>query len=230
MRHKLKNHGLTILIAAVVAAVTAGGPVIARTVADFARNADRVDGRHAVGPRASLQKRAGKVVATNKKGRLPNNIIRKAPRAREADRVGGFGPTAFVHKCLPGAIRGQAHIPEDVGPDFEPVPGFSTTHGGPVNVDGTNCHVGGATARRVGTGIYDARLALVAWSCTEPMPANIITAVVSVQSAQPLLATYEPHCENNAVYVRVRITDLNGVTQDAPSSVVLLDENGIPIP
>lgn len=230
MRHKLKNHFLTILIAAVVAAVTAGGPVIARTVADFARNADRVDGRHAVGPRVSLQKRAGKVVATNKKGRLPNNIIRKAPRARDADRLGGFGPTAFVHGCQPGALRGQAHVPQDVGSTFERVPGFGTTFGGPVNLDGTNCHVGEAMARRVAPGTYEARLALVAWTCTEPLPDDIVTAIVSVQSAEPLVPTYEPACENNSVSVRVRIADLNGAAQDAPFTVALLDENGIPIP
>lgn len=229
MKHQLKNHGPTFLIAAVVAAVTAGGPVLARSVADFARNADKVDGRHAVGATPSSQKRGGKLVATNR-GRLPNNIIRKAPAARDADRLGGFGPSAFVRPCLPGAIRGQALIPGSVGLNFEPVSGFSTIYGGPLGPDGTNCHFGEARARRVGPGIYDARLAPVAWTCTEPMPANIITAIVSVQSAQPLVATYQPHCENNGVYVRVRITDLNGVAQDAPSSVVLLDANGIPIP
>ncbi|MGH2755273.1 MAG: hypothetical protein ACRDLB_12695 [Actinomycetota bacterium] len=227
IRHK---YGYTALTAIVVAAVTAGGPVIAGTIADFARNADKVDGRHAVGARASLETRAKKLVATNKNGRLPNNIIRKAPAARDADRVGGFGPTAFVRGCQAGALRGQAQVPTTVGAEFERVSGFSTIYGGPVDLDGNNCHLDEARARRVATGTYDVRLALVAWTCTEPMPADIITALVSIQSAQPLVATYEPVCDSNSVYVRVRIADLNGTFVDAPFSVALLDENGIPIP
>lgn len=38
-------------------------------------NADRVDGKHAVGAGASLPKRAGKLVATDKNGYLPKNIV-----------------------------------------------------------------------------------------------------------------------------------------------------------
>jgi hypothetical protein len=38
-------------------------------------NADRVDGKHAVGAGASVTKRAGKLVATNKQGYLPKNIV-----------------------------------------------------------------------------------------------------------------------------------------------------------
>lgn len=230
MKQIMRRHGLTVLTAFIVAAITAGGPVVAGTIADFARDAHKVDGRHAVGARASSQKRAGKLVATNDKGRLPNNIIRKASAARDADRVGGFGPTALVHGCQAGALRGRAHIPTTVGTEFERVSGFSTTYGGPVDLDGNSCHIGEATARRVALGTYDVRLALEAWTCTEPMPTDIVTALVSVQSAQPMVATYEPLCESNGVYVRVRIADLSGVAQDAPFSVALLDENGIPIP
>lgn len=39
-------------------------------------NADSVDGRHAVGARASKTKRAGKLVATNGKGFLPSNVVK----------------------------------------------------------------------------------------------------------------------------------------------------------
>jgi microcystin-dependent protein len=41
-------------------------------------NAHRVDGRHAVSAKASRARRAGKLVATNKQGLLPANIIRPA--------------------------------------------------------------------------------------------------------------------------------------------------------
>jgi hypothetical protein len=230
MKEIMRRHGLTVLTAFVVAAITAGGPVVAGTIADFARDAHKVDGRHAVGAGASSQKRADKLVATNDKGRLPNKMIRKVSAARDADRVDGFGSTAFVHRCQAGALRGQAQVPTTGGTEFERVTGFSTTYGGPVDLDGNNCHIGEAKARRVSVGIYDVRLATVAWSCSEPMPTDIVTALVSIQSAQPTVATYEPLCESNSVYVRVRIADLNGVAQDAPFSAALLDENGIPIP
>jgi hypothetical protein len=41
----------------------------------FAHNADEVDGRDAVGAGASRGTRAGKLVATNGKGRFPTNIV-----------------------------------------------------------------------------------------------------------------------------------------------------------
>jgi hypothetical protein len=41
-------------------------------------NAHKVDGRHAVSARASRARRAGKLVATNKQGYLPANIIKPA--------------------------------------------------------------------------------------------------------------------------------------------------------
>jgi hypothetical protein len=39
-------------------------------------NADRVDGKNAVGSGASIQQRAKKLVATNKQGLLPSNIVK----------------------------------------------------------------------------------------------------------------------------------------------------------
>lgn len=68
----------------VTAALTAGGPAIAHGVqyALFAHNADKVDGKHAVGSGATVSARKGKLVATSAKtGRLPNNIIAQAPNA-----------------------------------------------------------------------------------------------------------------------------------------------------
>ncbi len=62
------------------------GGAVAKTKFD-AQNADRVDGRHAVGATTSPAQRKGKLVATNGKGRLPGNIIL---RARDSLRLGGF--------------------------------------------------------------------------------------------------------------------------------------------
>ena len=41
----------------------------------FAHNADKVDGKHAVGAGASRNKRANKLVATNTEGRFPANLV-----------------------------------------------------------------------------------------------------------------------------------------------------------
>jgi hypothetical protein len=79
---RMGKHGTTILVAMAVAMVTAGGPALARTVVDFAKNAGKVDGKKAVGANSSIHHRKGKLVATSKTtGRLPNNIIAKAPNA-----------------------------------------------------------------------------------------------------------------------------------------------------
>jgi hypothetical protein len=79
----LRRHGTTALVAASVAALTAGGPAVAGSIVDFARNSDKVDGKHAVGAGASAPERAGKLVATNSAGRLPNNIIAQAPDSQK---------------------------------------------------------------------------------------------------------------------------------------------------
>lgn len=83
----LRRHMSTVLVAMVTAAVTAGAPAIAHGVhAAFAHNADKVDGKHAVGSAASTAARKGKVVATSPTtGRLPNNIIAKALNSAKLD-------------------------------------------------------------------------------------------------------------------------------------------------
>jgi hypothetical protein len=112
----LRRHLETIVVAAVVAAVTAGGPALARTVADFARNADKVDGKHAVGSGASIQNRKGDLVATNARtGRLPNNIIGKAPNSELLD---GRDSAEFigVGTAASGDLAGTFPAP-DIAPD-----------------------------------------------------------------------------------------------------------------
>jgi hypothetical protein len=94
----IRKHGATIIVAMVTAVitamVTAGGPALARTVVDFAKNAGQVDAKSAVGAKASVAHRKGKLVATSKvTGRLPNNIIATAPNAA---RLGGHKSHAFL--------------------------------------------------------------------------------------------------------------------------------------
>jgi hypothetical protein len=77
MRHILST-ALVALIVGGIAGATVGA--VAQTPAEPAAvsaiNADRVDGRHAVGAGASKAARAGKLVATDQHGYLPSNIVK----------------------------------------------------------------------------------------------------------------------------------------------------------
>lgn len=85
MRAMLRRHSVIIAVIA-TAVVTASGPAVGRAVYD-AVNADKVDGVHATTYQSKASARANKLVATNANGRLPNNIITKAPAAGTADRA-----------------------------------------------------------------------------------------------------------------------------------------------
>lgn len=79
-----------IAVVVVCATLALAGPAAADGVrhAMFAHNADKVDGKHAVGAGTSVTARKGRLVATHPTtGLLPNNIIARAP---DADRLGGF--------------------------------------------------------------------------------------------------------------------------------------------
>jgi hypothetical protein len=74
-----KHRRLDIRVALAAVIGTAAIAMPTGAVAAYVANADKVDQRHAVGPGASPADRAGKLVATGPGGRLPNNIIAKAP-------------------------------------------------------------------------------------------------------------------------------------------------------
>lgn len=87
MRHFFNRPNLlrdlrTAAVAVFVSSLVMATPTIAATV----KNADKVDGKHAVGANAGEDKRAGKLVATDKEtGLLPDNIIATAPNADTLD-------------------------------------------------------------------------------------------------------------------------------------------------
>jgi hypothetical protein len=91
MMRTLTRDARTVVVAAITSLVVTGVPVMAAV--NYALNADRVDRKHAVGAGASIAKRAGKLVATNGQGVLPNGIIKKAP---DADKLDGVDSTDFV--------------------------------------------------------------------------------------------------------------------------------------
>jgi hypothetical protein len=120
-----KDNGKIILVAMLTAMVTAGAPAIAHGVqhALFAHNADKVDGKHAVGAGATVNSRKGKLVATKVgNGRLPNNIIVKAP---DANKLDGLNSTAFAR----GSARVEGVRADDIvlgQHDVFSIPGVGT--------------------------------------------------------------------------------------------------------
>jgi hypothetical protein len=114
---QLRKHLPTVLIAMIVAAVTAGGPAIADGVrhALFAHNSDKVDGRHAVGPRAGLTKAKGKLDAHNKAGKLPAKFIPKVNASKNADKLGGRAGSGLTRTA--STATGTTFL---IGTDFDP--------------------------------------------------------------------------------------------------------------
>jgi len=98
-RSRRRESRIAIGLAATALAVAIAGSGVPSAVAHgvehalYAHNSDRVDGRHAVGAGATSAGRAGKLVATNSAGFLPNNILRKAA---DADRLDGLNSTSFL--------------------------------------------------------------------------------------------------------------------------------------
>jgi hypothetical protein len=136
-----------LLVATVCLAAGWSGPAVASAAVAFAVNSDKVDGKHAVGSGASIAARKGKLVATNPTtGRLPNNLIAKAP---DAAKLGGVAAASMrVLALAPRSFRstgGTTIGAANVGPWIPTTPdsGFQTTFlvppghtsGAPLKVD-----------------------------------------------------------------------------------------------
>jgi hypothetical protein len=88
------RHLTTIVVAAAVAAVTAGGPAVAATVVGYAKNAGAVDGISAVRANAPVKDLKGTLVATGAKtGTLPGSVIGTAPNSA---KLGGVPAAGFA--------------------------------------------------------------------------------------------------------------------------------------
>jgi hypothetical protein len=86
MRDHIRRFAPYVVTGVLVWTAAAVGPSIASAAYD-AVNARKVDGLSAVKAGATVKHRAGKLVAANKHGRLPNDIIKTAP---DATRLGGL--------------------------------------------------------------------------------------------------------------------------------------------
>ena len=91
MRVRKPSPALVVAIIALVLSMTAPG--IAGEVVDFARNSDKVDGKHAVGASSSLTGARGKLVATaaggSRAGMIPGKFVSDVLRGN-----GGIGTIA----------------------------------------------------------------------------------------------------------------------------------------
>lgn len=112
MRAFIQRQQPVIVTAVVVGTLVAFGPGVAQAAYD-AVNADRVDGKHAVGAGTTVAGRAGKLVATNSNGLLPNNIIATAPNAA---KLGGVGPLGWL-RDQPGSVDSENIADGSVTPD-----------------------------------------------------------------------------------------------------------------
>jgi hypothetical protein len=90
----VRNNAKLVVVAAVCLTAGMATPALAGGVVPFARNADKVDGKHAIRAGATVSQRAGRLVATSgSTGLLPNNIIAKAANSETLD---GLDSTAFM--------------------------------------------------------------------------------------------------------------------------------------
>lgn len=215
----------TALVALVALAVGVTAPAAARSVVDFARNADRVDGRHAVGARASLTERRNKLVSTNKKGYLPNNIIRRAP---DSARLGGRPAARFVVKCDDGALAGSFSVPADLGSQWTQVPGYVFVHvagGPPPGVD--NCERENIEGRRTGVGAYQLKISGSHRLCA---PDANVPVTVTPRSEAPLFATQFLGCAEGFTVLEVRSWTPQGEAADARLDGSIVQPLRIPVP
>lgn len=207
-------------------------PTAARTIADYARDSNRVDGFHAVGPKSDAFSR--RLVATDRDGHLPEAIVEHAQNAR---KLGGFPVDRYVTTCERGSIGGYAQVPLDVGVEWTVVPGYGSTFaaGGPTPPPGEpgyeQCTFSPPEARRLSSGTYEVALSNDAAYCNDsyfPVPAVVVT----VNDPGPLFASYEGRCdEERGITELVRIFDPNGVPTDAAFTIsILASPRTIPIP
>lgn len=93
-----RTRNLRLVVGLVAVAVLIGAGAATAAGPYDAVNADKVDGRHAVGPNTSQAKRAGNLVATDGTGRLPTGVLGTAPDSRKLD---GYTPAELSALSLP---------------------------------------------------------------------------------------------------------------------------------
>lgn len=219
-----RNPCIPVALIGLLIASLLGGPAAARKVVDYARNSDRVDGFHAVGPWASNEKRAKSLVATNKRGRFPDYIVRTVKAADNASRLNNYPAARFVKTCRDGSLGAYAFVDGSTGADWSEVEGFATLRltGGPPPRPGfpeDGCSSSIPRARRIGAGNYE----IAPYDTSLPCSAmsQVKAAFVSLRDARPLTAAYESSCDDSGLKFVVHVFDVNGTPTDAGFTIAL---------
>jgi hypothetical protein len=160
-------------LALVVAVLGVGGPPAAQAI-KRGLNADKVDGFHAVKAGAKARKRAGKLVATDKYGRVPDaallqgqpagRFVTKGSKATDSDLLDGLDSSEFLAAGGKAVAAGQADLASNAGALGGLGPGRYLTQpgglklvaAGAVNLAGQlSRSTGGITVTKAGVGLYD---------------------------------------------------------------------------
>ena len=150
------------IVAMGVAAMVLSGGAGAYAQATVA-NADKVDGRHAVGPTATNAQAAGKLVATGSTGRFAAKFL---PKVGDADKLDGRDSSAYQQRCAPGSVLARTMVDWlATGATWDDVPAVA---------DKTYvCNGQSILVRRNGVGHYD--LAFAGFSGGSALPVMTVT-------------------------------------------------------
>lgn len=173
----------TLAVALVAASLVMATPSVAAKIV----NAHTVDGKHAVGAKASKAARSGKLVATDSRGYLPSNITRRVPKAtpglvlKGEWAAWGGGSGSYVEASVPFGQSLPAAIPEarftvlDLGATTTECPGFgrvvprgwlcvyTVSKGNVTGLNGYNATNGNDNSSRTGFGVWGDCTAAACW-------------------------------------------------------------------
>jgi hypothetical protein len=188
-------------LALLVSLTASAGPALADFV--FANNSDKVDGKHAVGAGASIHNRRGKLVATNAaNGRLPNNIIVKAPNA---DKLDGKDSQAFLALAAPaGRLVAEGRV---------------TSAGFLLGAAGA-----GVTASRTGNGSYSVGVPGLQPGCTGSSPNLVATPFGGAEVGVGIISTT---CATGDVTFAVNTRNSAGASTDGDFFFVIFSGNPV---
>lgn len=160
---RVRRHIPFLITGLMAGLLVASGPQLARAAQQVV-NADKVDGKHAVSAGASPKQRANKLVAADKRGRLPDNIIAKAP---DADLLDGKSSAAFSRTGHDHDDRYYTRAEADSAVSSRLVAVGLMDSGGTLSDPHTSGPVSGS---RVGTGVYNLVLPGLRPGCTGDQP------------------------------------------------------------
>ena len=224
----MKVHGwLKVSLVGLAIASILVAPAAADKIVDRARDADRVDGFHAVGAGTSSEERGRRLVATDRRGRLPDHIVRRVAHADDANRLGGYEAERYARRCDDGSLGGFAVVPGGTGPDWTDVEGiaylkFTGAIPPKPGFPPDSCGSAVPRARRVAVGTYEIAPYNMSIPCGTPSVSPTNVATVTVRDARPLFATYETNCGQHGPGFVVRVFDPAGTPADAGFTLAIL--------